>query len=75
VAEFVSSDDDSREASRVLHYGHRIDLFQALVHDASATYVSESGGASVAFSVPRFTTAHVQPAIDIKFKDAYKSRG
>ena len=60
MAQLVSGHNDSREASRVLHDGHTVDLLQPLVDDARATDVSKPGGAAVAFAVPSLAATHVE---------------
>ncbi len=61
MTQFVSGDNDSGKSAGILDDGNGIDFFQPLVDDAGATYISESGCPSIAFSVPTLSSAHVKP--------------
>ena len=44
MPDFMSSDNDSAEATGVLDDGHAVDLLQTFVHHASTSHVSKACG-------------------------------
>ena len=55
MPEFVCGDNDARESSSVLHYGHTVHLLQSLVDHAGPAHVSKAGGSSVTITVAGLT--------------------
>lgn len=59
MADFMGSDDDTRESTSVLDDGYAVDFLKAFVNDTGPSDVGKSGGA-VRTAAAFTTSAHVE---------------